>query len=184
MNNIIKSPLGMGFFPHLWNVDTFNPQKSVYSITLGLRHDLYQKYIKSIQDFIGANNVNEDNESYVSFNGIKYYRKLPDHPSNSSGLFLCKAQMKSELDLDNGVKKKQKPFIVNKKGEDIPQETDLAGCLLMVHSKPTVFKRLSVISNILKGVVVYNLKKPEIEQCVIQSVKQSSLVDGREHSVI
>lgn len=179
MTRIVKSPSCRAMFPHLWKVDTFNPQKSVYSITCGLRFDQYQKYIANIQDFLGAHSVNEDNEKFVSFDGNKLYRKKPDNKGNSSGFYLVKAQMKDELILDDGAKKVQKPFIVNIKGEDIPRDTDLAGCFLSVHSKPTVYRKVSVISNILKGVVVFKHKEAEIISDI-----QPPLEDGREHSVI
>ena len=179
MVNIVKSPSCRAMFPHIWKVDTFNPQKSVYSITCGLRFDQYQKYIANIQDFLGAHSVNEDNEKFVSFDGNKLYRKTPKNNGNSSGFYLVKSQMKDELILDDGTKKVQKPFIVNIKGEDIPRDTDLAGCFLSVHSKPTVYRKVSVISNILKGVVVFKHKEAEIISDI-----QSPLEDGREHSVI
>ena len=177
MSNIVKSPSSRGFFPHLWSADTFNPQKSVYSITCGMRFDQYQKYIKNIQDFLGAQSVNDDNEGYVSFDGNKLYRKKPENKANSSGFYLVKAQMKTELDLADGTKKVQKPFIVNIKGEDIPRDTDLAGCYLSVHSKPTVYRKLSVISNILKGVVVFKHK-------IAEAPSEHSPLDDWEHSVI
>jgi len=179
MVNIVKSPSCRAMFPHIWKVDTFNPQKSVYSITCGLRFDQYQKYIANIQEFLGAHSVNEDNEKFVSFDGNKLYRKTPKNNGNSSGFYLVKSQMKDELILDDGTKKVQKPFIVNIKGEDIPRDTDLAGCFLSVHSKPTVYRKVSVISNILKGVVVFKHKEAEIISDI-----QSPLEDGREHSVI
>ena len=179
MAQIVKSPSCRGFFPHIWSADTFNPQKNVYSITCGLRFDQYQKYIANIQDFLGAHSVNDNNEKYVLFDNNKLYRKKPDNKGNSSGLYLVKAQMKTELDLADGTKKIQKPFAVNRKGEDIPRDTDLAGCFLSVVSKPTVYKKVSVISNILKGVVVINHKEAEIISDI-----QSPLEDGREYSVI
>ena len=179
MTRIVKSPSCRAMFPHLWKVDTFNPQKSVYSITCGLRFDQYQKYITNIQEFLGAHNVNENNEKFVSFDGNKLYRKKPDNKANSSGFYLVKAQMKTELDLADGTKKIQKPFAVNIKGEDIPRDTDLAGCFLSVVSKPTIYKKVSVISNILKGVVVFKHKEAEV-----LTDQQSPLEDDREHSVI
>ena len=157
MKKLIKSPIGMCFYPHLWETDKFNPLKEVFSCTLTLDEDKYQQYIQDIKNCLDILNVKDEHEDYVLMDRFKLYRKTPRHPNNSSGKYQVKATMRAELEIPEG-NKKQKPFIVNSKGEGLDYNTDLSGSMIRVHSKPTKFKNVSVISNVLKGVVVYQVK--------------------------
>ena len=85
--------------------------------------------------------------------------------------------MKSVLELPEG-NKKQKPFVVNKKGEDIKRDTALEGCICSIHSKPTVYSKVSVISNILKGLVIFGFPKEK------EVNSNSEVLNDTEHRAI
>ncbi len=176
MANNVKSPSGMLFFPHIWEVDNYNPTKAVFSAHIGLEEKQYHDYIQKIKAFIGAVNV-EEKEDWVLFDRVKLYRKKPNHPKNASGFYLVKAQMKSVLELPEG-NKKQKPFVVNKQGEDIKRDTALEGCICSIHSKPTVYRKVSVISNILKGLVIFGFPKEK------EVNSNSEVLNDTEHRAI
>lgn len=176
MARTVNSPSGILFFPHIWEVDNYNPTKAVFSAHIGLEEKQYHDYIQKIKAFIGAVNV-EEKEDWVLFDRIKLYRKKPNHPKNASGFYLVKAQMKSVLELPEG-NKKQKPFVVNKKGEDIKRDTALEGCICSIHSKPTVYNKVSVISNILKGLVIFGFPKQE------EVNSNSEVLNDTEHRAI
>jgi hypothetical protein len=175
-NRLVKSPSGICFFPHIWEVDTFNPQKAVYSVHIGLEEKQYHDYMNSIKTFLGSNHVEEE-QDWVRIDRMKLYRKKPSHPKNTSNLYLVKSQMKSVLELPEG-DKKQKPFVVNKQGEDIKRDTALEGCICSIHSKPTVYGKVSVISNILKGLVIFGFPKQE------EVVSNSEVLNDTEHRAI
>ena len=176
MARTVNSPSGILFFPHIWEVDNYNPTKAVFSAHIGLEEKQYHDYIQKIKAFIGAVNV-EEKEDWVLFDRVKLYRKKPNHPKNASGFYLVKAQMKSVLELPEG-NKKQKPFVVNKKGEDIKRDTALEGCICSIHSKPTVYNKVSVISNILKGLVIFGFPKQE------EVNSNSEVLNDTEHRAI
>ena len=176
MARTVNSPSGILFFPHIWEVDNYNPTKAVFSAHIGLEEKQYHDYIQKIKAFIGAVNV-EEKEDWVLFDRVKLYRKKPTHPKNASGKYLIKAQMKSVLELPEG-NKKQKPFVVNKKGEDIKRDTALEGCICSIHSKPTVYRKVSVISNILKGLVIFGFPKEK------EVNSNSEVLNDTEHRAI
>ncbi len=176
MARTVNSPSGILFFPHIWEVDNYNPTKAVFSAHIGLEEKQYHDYIQKIKAFIGAVNV-EEKEDWVLFDRVKLYRKKPNHPKNASGFYLVKAQMKSVLELPEG-NKKQKPFVVNKKGEDIKRDTALEGCICSIHSKPTVYSKVSVISNILKGLVIFGFPKEK------EVNSNSEVLNDTEHRAI
>ena len=55
----VNSPSGILFFPHIWEVDNYNPTKAVFSAYIGLEEKQYHDYIQKIKAFIGAVNVEE-----------------------------------------------------------------------------------------------------------------------------
>ena len=69
--------------------------------------------------------------------------------------------MKSVLELPEG-NKKQKPFVVNKKGEDIKRDTALEGCICSIHSK-LLFTGRYLLSVILKGLVIFGFPNSNSE---------------------
>ena len=164
----VKSPSSILKFTHLWKPDNYNPQKSVYSVHGQYDEASYKNLIDNIKTFLNASSIEEKDDFVLFNNNLKLFRKKPNHPKNETKHYLVKAQCKDKLELPEGIKE-QRPFIVDKSGNDIPRDTELEGGVGMIVSKPTPFPKIGVISNVLKGVVIYGFPKAQEVKEVIDS---------------
>ena len=180
MSRKLVSPPCLLNFPYLREVDTYNKKSPVYSVQVLFKHDPYQKYLNDIRNFIDVhhNQLVDDRPDYAEFAGNKLYRKRPQHPKGDGKHYIINSKCKEYLKTASGTIS-NRPFINFKNGESVPDDMDLKGLVGCIVSRPTVFKKMSVVSNILLGVIVLQKESADISEIekeagIVEKVQSST----------
>ena len=180
MSRKVVSPACILNFPYLREVDTYNKQNLVYSVQGLFTHEAYQKYLNDIRNFIDVhhNQLVDDRPDYAEFAGNKLYRKRPQHPKGDGKHYIINSKCKEFLKTASGTIS-NRPFVNFKNGESVPSDRDLKGLVGCIVSRPTVFKSMSVVSNILLGVIVLQKESADISQIekdagIVEKVQSST----------
>ena len=156
---IIKTPVGiLQYSKFVRETDNYQPTKPVYSANVNFHEEDAKSLIQKIIESVQGDDIAGENSSCVVINvknkKCKLYRKLPMHEKGDGVhhkfTFKCKDYlMTSSGKLDN------RPFIIDTKGNRVPEDAQLEGAKVQIAFQPTVYPKVQVISNLFKGVIVH-----------------------------